>query len=54
MLKLENAVFSLEIFYNMHKTLVSGVNLIFKMKITICVGGTMIADKKCQSRNLKL
>ena len=38
----------------MEKTLFSEVYLIGKIKITICVGGTVIANKKCYSGELKL
>ena len=38
----------------MEKTLFSEVYLIGKIKITICVGGTVIADKNCYSGELKL
>ena len=56
MLQLENGAtfFFLENLYNMHKTLFSGVYLICNIKVTICLRCTVIADKNCQSRELKL
>ena len=56
MLKLEMQprLFSLENLYNMQKTLFSGVYLICNIKVNICLLCTMIADKKCHSRKLKL
>ena len=56
MLKLENAGFFFPVgnFYNMHKTLFSGVYVIWNVRVTICVRCTVISDKNCKSRELKL
>ena len=56
MVKLENAAsfIFLPYLYNMHKTLYGGSYLICNIKVTISVRYTMTADKKCQSRELKL
>ena len=54
--KPENAAtfFFLQNYYNMHKTLLGGGYLICNIKVTIFLDCTMIADKKCQSREMKL
>ena len=56
MLKLEYAAFFFPVgnFYNMHKTLFSGVYVIWNVRVTICVRCTVISDKISQSRELKL
>ena len=53
-LEMQPRLFSLENLYNMQKTLFSGVYLICNIKVNICLLCTMIADKKCHSRKLKL
>ena len=47
-------LFFLQNYYNMHKTLLGGGYLICNIKATIFVDCTMIADKKYQSREMKL